>query len=280
MLNNQDIFYFATIRKITAAFGTIFDDVRISRYSNNAGSGTVLKTIRVPFAYAEGQKWLSHLREDVTSSLAVTTPSNRKTRVRKSLPRMSFELTSLQYDANRKLQTLGAIKKSSNTDVNILLKQLNPIPYDIGYDLNIAVANIDDGLQILEQILPNFAPSWNLTVNDIPELGIVRDVPVIFGGISKQDTYQGSYEEERIITWTLSFVVKGYIYPMIRDASIIKTVIDNIYTNNDMENKDAIVTVAVDPIDADITDDYEVETHIYEGDQIDSNGDPIEDSNS
>src|ERR1035437_2557356 len=129
---DQDIFYFATIRNITAGFGGIFSNIKICRYANNAGSGSILKTIKVPFAYAETQKWLNNQNEEIRPAPALIDQTKAKTRVRTSLPRMSYEITSLLPDMGRKLQTLNSVQRQSD-DVTKFLKQLVPVPYDIGY---------------------------------------------------------------------------------------------------------------------------------------------------
>src|ERR1035437_1856186 len=129
---NQDIFYFASIRNISAAFGGIFSNIRICRYANNAGTGAILKTIKVPFAYAGTQKWLSQNAEEIRPAPALIDQTKVKTRVRTSLPRMSYEITSLLPDMGRKLQTLNSVHRQSE-DVTKFLKQLVPVPYDIGY---------------------------------------------------------------------------------------------------------------------------------------------------
>jgi len=276
MFNSGDTYYFASVRRNTAAFGTMFDGVHIRRYAGNAGTGAVTKDIRVPLAYAETQKWLNHMKEYVGSPLAYEDKSLRKNRVRMSLPRMSFELTGMQYDPARKLQSLGNLVKPDIQDVNRLLSQLNPVPYDLSYELNVAVKNIDDGLQIIEQIVPIFNPSFNLTVKEMPELGVTRDVSVLFAGISKQDNYEGSYEEDRIITWTLQFVMKAYIYPNFHDSGLIKQVINNFSQQKDGTSKAAIVEVSVDPLSANFGDPWTAKTDIYEApNHIDSNGNPI-----
>ena len=277
--NNTDTFYFASIRRNTAAFGTMFDGIHIQRFTGIGGTGTVYKNIRVPLAYAETQKWLNHMKEYVPAPAALEEPTPNKGRVRMSLPRMSFELTGLQYDPARKLQSLNQVTTANISNPGQILSQLNPVPYDMSFDLNIAVKNIDDGLQIIEQIMPSFVPSFNLTVKEMPELGITRAVPVIFGGISKQDTYEGSYEEDRIITWTMQFVMKAYIYPNIVNAGLIKQVIANF---KDLDSGAPLVveTTTVDPITANVNDSWTAKTNIFAAPtQLDSNGHPITDSN-
>lgn len=265
MFDNVNPYYFATLRRITVCFGTLFDNIVLYRFSQNGGKGTITKTIKVPLAYAESEKWYNELKEYVHApQMLEQSPEDKKTRVAKTLPRLSFELTGIQYDPKRKLQTTGSVQKPTTTNPNAVLKQLNPVPYDISYDLNIAVKNIDDGFQILEQILSNFTPSWTLNVIDVPELNIERDVPVIFAGITKQDTYEGSYEEERILTWTLSFVVKGYIYPSVGDYGVIKEVIARVSEQTDYSNPVSTVTVSVNPSGANVEDSWVPETTIDE----------------
>lgn len=258
MFDNTTPYYFGTLRKLSYGFGTLFDNVVIYRFNQ---AGDIIKTIKVPLAYAESEKWLAELKENVHAPQVLDNdPSAKATRARKTLPRLSFEMTGIQYDKTRKLQTTKGIQKPSVSNPNAFIKQLVPVPYDISFDLNIAVKFIDDGLQILEQILCNFTPSWTLNIIDVPDLQIERDVPVIFAGISKQDTYEGSLEDERILTWTLSFVVKGYIYPAIGSYNVIKEVIAHLSENSNMTHPVATVTVAVDPLDANADDSYTVVT--------------------
>lgn len=269
-------FYFGTIRKVSVAFASIFNNIHVSRYTNSGGKGEVLKTIKVPLYQAAGEKWYVNKRQDV--------PAQSNTQVRMTYPRISLEMSGMQYDPSRKLQTTNQIGKFSqevdSSNVRDFLRQLNPVPYDFQYDVHIAVKNIDDGLQILEQILPYFSPSFNLVVKDIPELALTKDVSVIFAGITSQDTYEGSFEEKRILTWTLSFVVKAYLYPPISDGDIIRKVITSIYSEKDLrkDSKTEAIVVKVDPIDANKNDDWKALTHIYT--EFDSNGEIIEDDSN
>lgn len=258
MLAGQTPYYFKTIRKISVAFGSIFNNIYIQRFDEN---GNAAKTIRVPLTYASGQKWYVIDKQNVMVGDGIP--------AKMSYPRIGFELTGMRYDAQRKLNTLGAFTKRPVIDSNSvltadqLIKQLNPVPYDFSFDVHIATKNVDDVLQIIEQIIPYFTPSFNLNVTDIPELAIVKDIPVIFSGdIGINDDYEGSFDQVRVIVWTLSFVVKGYIYPPIGDAEIIKKVIATIYQNSDMTDTLETVQTQVVPIDAEFADDWDVETTI------------------
>ena len=271
MFAGSDSYYFATVRKISVAFGSLFNNIYIQRFEGKGGTGNVTRRVRVPLSYAAGEKWYVHRKSDIPAQEAVQTKN--------SLPRIGFELTGMQYDPNRQLNSCGSTVKTDPNDSTQILKQLNPVPYDLQYDVSIAVKSIDDALQIIEQIIPNFRPSFNMTVKDIPELQITKDVPVIFGGMSFTDQYEGSFEEPRVHIWTLSFVVKGYLYPAIGDADIIKKVYVDINKDKEMTQKQSMVVVDVDPIESAFEDEWTAKENVFDETQIDSNGEPIVDSN-
>ena len=206
-------YYHQTIRKYVAVFGTLFNDLNIER--TNA-SGTVTEKIKIPLAYGPKQKWLLAM-SDTTASRKVTATRS---------PRMGFALTSVDYDPVRKLNTVGKnwAANSSLSTTTTLLSQFNPVPYNFAFDLFILVKNAEDGTQILEQILPYFTPEFTVTVNTIPDMGIKADIPIILNSSSVADEYEGDLATRRTITWTLSFTLKGYIYPDIKSSSIIKTI--------------------------------------------------------
>jgi len=224
-------FYFATTRRIVSAFGTVFNNISIVRTDAN---GNEVQTIKVPLSYGPKHKWLRAIQEQ-----AQRRQIGGKTNIRMLLPRMSFEMTGMEYDASRKLTTM-----ISNTDkilqpqeLTSMLKQLNPIPYKFNFALNIMSKNLDDGLQIIEQILPYFTPNLSVTLKDIPQLGITRDLQIIYKSITHEDSYDGELATTRMITWKLEFTVLGHLYPPITDAKIIKKVIANIYNDPAMQNK-------------------------------------------
>ena len=206
-------YYHQTIRKYVAVFGTLFNDLNIER--TNA-SGTVVEKVKIPLAYGPKQKWLLAM-SDTTASRKVTATRS---------PRMGFALTSVDYDSVRKLNTVGKnwAANSSLSTTTTLLSQFNPVPYNFAFDLFILVKNAEDGTQILEQILPYFTPEFTVTVNTIPDMGIKADIPIVLNSSSVADEYEGDLATRRTITWTLSFTLKGYIYPDIKSSSIIKTV--------------------------------------------------------
>lgn len=202
-------FYFSTIRKYVIYFGTVFNDVRITR--TNA-EGETVAILKVPLSYAPKDKMLARVDADpeITRQTAIY------------LPRMSFEMIGLAYDGARKLNTISRQVVKDNSDANKLKAQYNPVPYNFDFNLYVYVKNAEDGTKIVEQILPFFTPDWTATVNLIPEMNTSMDIPIVLNNISMEDTYEGNFEERRAVIWTLNFTIKGWLYGPITSKPIIK----------------------------------------------------------
>ena len=218
MLNQQ--YYHGVIRKCAIAFGNLFNDIIIQRLNN---SGSRVQSVLVPISYGPKQKWLVRLREDpnLEKDVAIT------------LPRMGFEIQSFAYDSQRKVSSTNKLVSVSPSDPNKLLSQYAPVPYNITVTLSIFVENTDDGNQILEQILPYFRPEFTTNINMIPELNLSLDVPVILQDVSVEDAYEGDFQTRRALIYTLSFVMKTYIYGPIETRGVIKRAIINIFDGVD-----------------------------------------------
>ena len=237
-------FYNKNIRNIVIQFGTVFNDISVRRVDN---SNVVQEEFKVPIAYGPAEKFLVRLREaiDVT-----------KGKVGLTLPRMSFEFTSITYDPARKLQTTKKHKKVHASDNTKLITVYNPVPYNFDFTLSIMVKNSDDGTQILEQILPYFTPEYHVTMHEMSTMGITRDIPIIFTGLSTEDSYEGDYLTRRALIHTLSFVVQGFLYGPTSDVGIIRTVDVNKYNTSTSISKISSTQVTPDPSSADADDDY------------------------
>lgn len=206
-------FYFSTLRKYVTLFGTLFNDVYVIRTNKE---GDVTDYIRVPITYSPKEKMLARLNAD---------PNIDRKTATLPLPMMAFEMTNIQYDPNRKLNTVNRLVKKDETDPDILKYQYNPVAYNIGFKLYVYVKNAEDGTKIVEQILPYFTPDWTTTVMLIPEMGVKMDIPVILERVTQEDSYDGSFDKRRALIWTLDFTLKGYIYGPVKNSKIIK------YTN-------------------------------------------------
>jgi hypothetical protein len=214
------------MRKYVILFGTLFNDIHITR-SDSAGNTTSL--LKVPLSYGPKEKMLTRLESDPEIQ--------RQTAL--SLPRMSFEMSGIEYDLTRKLNTLGKIAIPDPDNKNRLKYQYNPVPYNFNFVLSIYVKNAEDGTKILEQILPFFTPDWTSSVSLIPELNLNMDIPVILNNVSVEDSYDGNFTQRRALIWTLKFTLKGYLYGPIKKNSIIKFANTTFYIP-DMDVKSGI----------------------------------------
>jgi len=203
MLNQT--FYHGTIRKYVTLFGTLFNDIYINR--ENPVDGTI-STLKVPLMYGPKEKALARLdaNPNLYNPIAVT------------LPRMAFEITTMSYDGTRKLQT---IQKNVKQGDGSKTRQYVPVPYNISFTLYVMVKNAEDGTKIIEQILPYFTPDWTPTVDIIPEMGLKYDTPIVLLNIMSQDTYEGNYDQRRVLTWTLDFLLKGYVFGPVKQSGVI-----------------------------------------------------------
>ena len=216
MLGQQ--FYHETIRKVIVSFGTMFNDINLVRKDS---SGNISQSMKVPLAYGPKEKFLVRLREDADLSKTVAI----------TLPRIGFEIANLSYDPTRKLNRVQKFKKVKGSKASQLDTQFMPVPYNIDIELYVMAKQSDDALQIVEQILPYFQPDYTFTINDQPDMGIKRDVPIILNSISYEDTYQGDFTTRRALIYTLSFTAKFYLYGPVTSSKVIKTVQVDQYTD-------------------------------------------------
>ena len=196
-------YYHQILRKTVVAFGTIFNDVRIRHNSSTSAPGG---EIRVPLAYGPMQKFLSRLEQQPELNRAVQI----------TLPRMSFEMNNISYDPTRKAGITQTFKASDGTNIK---KVFMPVPYNIGFELNILTKLNDDALQCVEQILPYFQPSFNLTIDLVDVINEKRDVPVVLDNISFQDDYEGDFSTRRALIYTLNFTAKTYLFGPVADTT-------------------------------------------------------------
>ena len=249
-------FYHQTIRKYVAAFGTLFNDINIERKNS---SGAVVERVKVPLAYGPRQKWI----------LALSDTTDQRRVLATRLPRIGFSLTGVSYDSVRKLNTVIRNVAANTASTGSVLSQYNPVPYNFDFELFILVNNAEDGTQILEQILPFFTPEFTVTINTIPDMGIKADVPIVLNSASQSDEYEGELATRRTIIWTLSFLLKGFVYPDFKSGTLIKSIEVNFRIpgsdDNDVQDLEQEFIVLETTKDTLATSDYILlETGNYE----------------
>lgn len=237
-------YYHEIIRKTIIGFGTLFNQIYIRHKDANDGT---FSEMRVPLAYGPMQKFLAKIQQqaELNKPVALT------------LPRMSFEMVSIQYDPSRKTGVTQTFKASDGTN---LKKVYMPVPYNIGFELNIMTKLNDDALQIVEQILPYFQPSFNITIDLIESIGEKRDIPVVLNSTSFQDDYEGDFSTRRSLIYTLTFTAKTQLFGPVAESTdgLIRKVQVDTYTGTDVVNskREMRYTVVPDPIDAGPDDDF------------------------
>ena len=214
-------FYNESLRKCIIAFGSLFNDIYISRRNS---AGTEVQSMKVPLAYGPKQKFMVRLDAD----------PNLDQKVAITLPRIGFEIAGLDYDPSRKLNRIMKRKKVANTE-DKKLKQMNtqysPVPYNLNFEMFVMTKNSDDGIQIVEQILPYFQPEYTVSIREVPDMDIVRDVPVVLNSIGYEDTYEGDFTTRRAIIYTFQFTAKSYVYGPITTAKPITKVQADTYAD-------------------------------------------------
>ena len=196
-------FYHEIIRKTVIGFGTLFNEVHVRHQD---ATGKDISDIKVPISYGPKQKFLARIQQQPDLNKAVQI----------SLPRMSFEVNNIQYDPSRKAGITQTFKAS---DGGKLKKVFMPVPYNLGFELNILTKLQDDSMQILEQILPFFQPGFTLTIDLAKSIGEKRDVPMVLDSITFTDDYEGNFETRRALIYTLNFTAKTYMFGPIADST-------------------------------------------------------------
>ena len=216
MLSN-DYFYFSLTRKYVILFGNMFNNITLKRINNTDDSE--IERWKVPLAYGPKEKYYARLHgdPDLERGTAIT------------LPRMSFEMLGITYDSGRKQGSLlRAAKANTSTRTQ---SQYMGVPYDLNFELTIYTRHIDDGTHIVEQILPYFNPDYTPTIENMPDIGITKDVPIILNSVNQQIEHEGNFDAVRYVTWSLNFTMKVYFYGPISSSKIIRTVITNVYND-------------------------------------------------
>jgi hypothetical protein len=252
-------FYHEHIRKAIVAFGMIFNNIRVERKTT---AGEIAQVMRVPLAYSTKQKFLSRI--------ALIPDAESRGEVAIVLPRMGFEIQQLTYDPSRKVSPIQRNKAVGEGDnVNTVRSSYVATPYNMSLALYVFAKNQEDGLRIVEQILPFFNPDFNITVNEMPALGIKRDIKITMDSIDYDDAYEGDLADRQSIIWTFNFTMRLNFYGPVTNSGIIKESIAKLYENNDLSavRVKSTSTVGINGVtDKTLTpaDEYEYITTILE----------------
>lgn len=226
-------FYHGTIRRYVIMFGNIFNEIQVKRFDN---SGNTIQTIKVPIAYGPKQRFIARVTADPTLNRATST----------TLPRLGFSMDSMSYNPARKLNSGHKMVRGVNTGGTDFASIYAPVPYDFSFSLNLFTKNAEDGIQIIEQILPFFTPDFIVTMKALPGLNLNLDVPIELLSVTSDDSYEGAFDDQRVLTWDLDFVVKGYLFGPITKNKYINKATISYFDGLDATTPDAIQTFTGD----------------------------------
>jgi len=221
-------FYHKRVRTAVSVFGSLFNNIHVIR-QNKAGG--VISQIKVPLAYAQRRQFLSRIEE-----MEQGQDAERKVAIK--LPRMSFEITNMVYDAARQLPKMNAFTSAVNNSVVNRQKLYSATPYIVSFQLNVYAKNQDDALQIVEQILPYFSPQYTVTVKpfaDIPTLK--EDVPINLGSVVMYDDFEGELQTRRTIIYSLDFDMKILLHGPVNSDG--EKIIRDVRTNYFLQTADS-----------------------------------------
>jgi hypothetical protein len=235
-------FYHSTTKKAIIAFGTIFSNIHVRRTNSD---GDIAQSIRVPLAYSGKQKFLSRI--------ARIPDAESRGEVAVTLPRMGFEILGVQYDPQRKISPIQKNRALTTDSTTTARTTFVSTPYDLTMGLYIFAKNQEDALQIAEQIMPHFNPDFNVTVNDLPELGIKRDVKIILDSISYEDQYEGDFADRQSIIWTFNFTMKLNYYGHVSTQGLIRRSIATTWQNPGLLGEYVRQTYSVENVKATAT---------------------------
>ena len=229
-----EYYYNEILRKTIIAFGTMFNNISIKHFDKN---NEVVDVIKVPLAYGPTQKFLARIEQspDLNKSTAIT------------LPRMSFEFNGLKYDSSRKVTTTQQFVAIDSEEG--AKKTYMPVPYNMEFELSIMAKVNDDMLQIVEQILPYFQPSYNISIEVVERIKEKRDIPIVLENITMQDDYTGDFTSRRVLTYSLKFTAKTYLFGPVTSATkdIIKKATVRYLDGKDSTSAIRDVTYSVKP---------------------------------
>ena len=215
MLTDQ-VFYHNTTKKLIVAFGNVFNDLTFKRFDE---AGNTVSFIKVPIVFAPREKYMVVLKNAMSSGVQTV------------LPRMSFFLTGFGYDPTRAINSVQKIVRPIVGTNQVNKYSLTPVPWNVDFTLSVYARNLEDGYQILEQVLPYFTPALNLTLNEIDGMQIMRDVPLVLNTTTLTEDYElGTDAKTRKWIVDLGFTMKAYYYGNIKESRAITTTISQLYS--------------------------------------------------
>ena len=231
-------FYHQRIRRAVSVFGAIFNNIYVVRKNS---SSEIISQVKVPLSYAPKRDFIERIAQ-------MNAGEDQERQIAIKLPRMSFEISSMTYDAERQLPKLNKCNVIPNSYDGTGKQIYTPVPYTVSFQLNVYAKSQDDALQIVEQIVPYYTPQYTVTVNPLDDYDVKEDTPITLTGIAFSDDYDGPLEARRTIIYTLDFDMKINLYKRVDEATKIigRSDVDLIQFGTDSDIMDTITVLESD----------------------------------
>lgn len=251
-------FYYYTMRKINLALGALLNGIQLIKYGAN---GENLGMVTIDVTEAGKDQWYSRLFADPNLTLGVDI----------QLPSIAYEFKGIQYDPTRKLTPY--VKNYVVQNANTATSYIAAFPYNMNFEVNLAVRTVDDGFQVMEQILPFFDPQYVVALKYLSGTSntgteyVTDEVPFILEGVRFENNFEGPAGTSRAVIWTLDITAKALFFGPTPEVGVIKEVIINLRNPNanaPNQNIFSTITNSVDPLDANISDSWTIQTTVVE----------------
>lgn len=226
-------YYPRTIKNVTAALIDVFNDMVIYKYDS---SGTSADVYNVPISFGPMEKEHMQRIEDHEYIASASDPNGYKQvepygqRYWISEPRMALTMNGIAYNADRaygvnEWREWFAETLVDGANVDEVLRDYQPTPWDISYTLHIMVDSMDYFAQIMENILPYFNPALFLRVKEFSFLNVERDLKVTMPGVVPEFvSNEISDDERRYVNATIDLTVESWMYRPFEYSKVIKVI--------------------------------------------------------
>lgn len=228
----KNYFYHDLTRKYQLTFGSLFQDLQVKRWHED---GRVKDMIGLSVLHAPKEKFIYRLTEDIDKS---NTSNKGRRRTAMTVPALSYEMTDMAYDGQRKISK-NMYMKRQNENITLGDKVYTPVPYTLTFEVNIVAGTQSEMNQIIEQIIPGFQPDYTVTVKALDN--IIFDIPITFTGLFRNDNWSGAIEARREIMYTLNFTMKTYYFSPINSRAIILDVTADIFNLENDESRPTLI---------------------------------------
>jgi hypothetical protein len=101
-------------------------------------------------------------------------------------------------------------------------------------------------MQIIEQILPYFAPEFTMSIKMLAESNVITDVPIILNSLDINDEYDGDFQTRRFVTHTLGFTLKTWMFGPVTEHGIVNKVFINTADTDNIDTAFAKLDITGD----------------------------------